>query len=53
MSKRSRGRQALATAIFCLIFSWNEYAFNLSLTSSDAQTMPPYIPFIIGEGRQN
>jgi multiple sugar transport system permease protein len=43
----------LATAIFCLIFSWNEYAFNLSLTSSDAQTMPPYIPFIIGEGRQN
>ena len=42
-----------ATAIFCLIFSWNEYAFNLLLTSSDAQTMPPYIPFIIGEGGQN
>ena len=42
-----------ATAIFCLIFSWNEYAFNLLLTSSDAQTMPPFIPFIIGEGGQN
>src|SRR6202167_4168897 len=42
-----------ATAIFCLIFSWNEYAFNLLLTSSDAQTMPPFIPFIIGEGGQD
>jgi multiple sugar transport system permease protein len=42
-----------ATSIFCLIFSWNEYAFNLLLTSSDAQTMPPFIPFIIGEGGQN
>jgi multiple sugar transport system permease protein len=42
-----------ATAIFCLIFSWNEYAFNLLLTSSDAQTMPPFIPFIIGDGGQN
>jgi multiple sugar transport system permease protein len=42
-----------ATAIFCLIFSWNEYAFALLLTSGDAQTMPPFIPFIIGEGGQN
>jgi len=42
-----------ATAIFCLIFSWNEYAFALLLTSSDAQTMPPFIPFIIGEGGQD
>lgn len=42
-----------ATAIFCLIFSWNEYAFALLLTSSKAQTMPPFIPFIIGEGGQN
>jgi multiple sugar transport system permease protein len=42
-----------ATAIFCLIFSWNEYAFDLLLTSSEAQTMPPFIPFIIGEGGQN
>jgi multiple sugar transport system permease protein len=42
-----------ATAIFCLIFSWNEYAFDLLLTNSEAQTMPPFIPFIIGEGGQN
>src|SRR5437660_10713803 len=42
-----------ATAIFCLIFSWNEYAFALLLTSGAAQTMPPFIPFIIGEGGQD
>jgi multiple sugar transport system permease protein len=42
-----------ATAIFCLIFSWNEYAFALLLTSGDAETMPPFIPFIIGEGGQD
>lgn len=39
-----------ATAIFCLIFSWNEYAFALLLTSGEAQTAPPFIPQIIGEG---
>ena len=39
-----------ATAIFCLIFAWNEYAFVLLLTSGTAQTAPPYIPLIIGEG---
>lgn len=39
-----------ATAIFCLIFSWNEYAFALLLTSGSAQTAPPFIPIIIGEG---
>jgi multiple sugar transport system permease protein len=37
-----------ATAIFCLIFAWNEYAFAVLLTSGEAQTMPPFIPFIIG-----
>jgi multiple sugar transport system permease protein len=42
-----------ATAIFCLIFSWNEYAFAVLLTSGEAQTMPPFIPFIIGEGGQD
>ena len=42
-----------ATAIFCLIFSWNEYAFDLLLSNAQAQTMPPFIPFIIGEGGQN
>jgi multiple sugar transport system permease protein len=42
-----------ATAIFCLIFAWNEYAFAVLLTSGSAQTMPPFIPFIIGEGGQD
>lgn len=39
-----------ATAIFCLIFAWNEYAFSVLLTSGSAQTAPPFIPTIIGEG---
>lgn len=39
-----------ATAIFCLIFSWNEYAFAILLTFREAQTLPPFIPTIIGEG---
>jgi len=39
-----------ATAIFCLIFSWNEYAFAVLLTFRQAQTLPPFIPTIIGEG---
>ena len=38
------------TSIFCLIFAWNEYAFALLLTSGNAQTAPPFIPTIIGEG---
>ena len=42
-----------ATAIFCLIFAWNEYAFAVLLTSGEAQTTPPFIPFIIGEGGQD
>lgn len=39
-----------STAIFCLIFSWNEYAFAVLLTSGTAQTAPPFIPTIIGIG---
>ncbi|NVD40665.1 carbohydrate ABC transporter permease [Ensifer sp. HO-A22] len=42
-----------ATAIFCLIFAWNEYAFAALLTSGQAQTAPPFIPTIIGEGGQD
>ena len=42
-----------ATAIFCLIFAWNEYAFAVLLTSGQAQTAPPFIPQIIGEGGQD
>lgn len=39
-----------STAIFCLIFAWNEYAFAVLLTSGQAQTAPPFIPTIIGIG---
>jgi multiple sugar transport system permease protein len=42
-----------ATAIFCIIFAWNEYAFAVLLTSGEAQTAPPFIPIIIGEGGQD
>ena len=40
-----------STAIFCLIFAWNEYAFAVLLTSGTAQTAPPFIPTIIGIGK--
>ncbi|MEM8792572.1 MAG: carbohydrate ABC transporter permease [Pseudomonadota bacterium] len=42
-----------ATAIFCLIFAWNEYAFAVLLTSGTAQTAPPFIPTIIGVAGQD
>jgi len=42
-----------STAIFCLIFAWNEYAFAVLLTSGHAQTAPPFIPTIIGVGGQD
>ncbi|MEO1329849.1 MAG: carbohydrate ABC transporter permease [Pseudomonadota bacterium] len=42
-----------ATAIFCLIFAWNEYAFAVLLTSGNAQTAPPFIPTIIGVAGQD
>ena len=42
-----------STAIFCLIFSWNEYAFAVLLTSGNAQTAPPFIPTIIGVAGQD
>lgn len=39
-----------ATAIFCLIFAWNEYAFALMLTSDTARTAPPSIATMLGRG---
>lgn len=39
-----------ATAVFCLIFAWNEYAFSLMLTSARARTAPPGIATIQGVG---
>lgn len=38
----------LATAAFCLLSAWNEYAFALTLTSTDAVTMPVRIHAIAG-----
>jgi multiple sugar transport system permease protein len=38
-----------ATAVFSLISAWNEYAFALTLTSTDAVTMPVRIHAIIGD----
>jgi multiple sugar transport system permease protein len=39
-----------ATTVFSFIFSWNEYAFALLLTSDNARTAPPSIPLILGTG---
>ena len=39
-----------ATAVFCFIIAWNEYAFALMMTSRNSQTAPPYIPSQIGSG---
>ncbi|MFN2201556.1 MAG: carbohydrate ABC transporter permease [Caldilineaceae bacterium] len=39
-----------ATAVFALIFAWNEYAFALMLTTERARTAPPSIPSILGRG---
>ena len=39
-----------ATTVFSFIFSWNEYAFALMLTSDRARTAPPSIPLILGAG---
>jgi multiple sugar transport system permease protein len=39
-----------ATAVFCFITAWNEYAFALIMTLRKAQTAPPYIPSQLGSG---
>jgi hypothetical protein len=39
-----------ATAVFCFITAWNEYAFALMMTNRKAQTAPPYIPSQLGSG---
>ena len=40
-----------ATAVFCFITAWNEYAFALIMTNRKAQTAPPFIPSQIGSGQ--
>ena len=39
-----------ATAVFCFIIAWNEYAFALIMTNRKAQTAPPFIPSQVGSG---
>jgi multiple sugar transport system permease protein len=39
-----------ATTVFAMIFSWNEYAFALLLTSENARTAPPAIATMLGRG---
>lgn len=38
----------VATALFCFIFSWNEFLFALILTRSRVQTLPVVIPGLVG-----
>jgi multiple sugar transport system permease protein len=40
----------IATFLFCLVFTWNDYLFALMLTFSNAATLPM---FIAGEGTQS
>jgi multiple sugar transport system permease protein len=37
-----------ATAVFCFIFAWNEYAFAFLLTRTKAQTVPAWLPYQVG-----
>jgi sorbitol/mannitol transport system permease protein len=40
-----------ATALICVIFSWNEFFFAVNLTAVQAQTIPVYlVGFITGQG---
>ena len=40
-----------ATALICVIFSWNEFFFAVNLTAVEAQTIPVFlVGFITGEG---
>lgn len=40
-----------ATALICIIFSWNEFFFAVNLTAVQAQTIPVFlVGFITGEG---
>jgi multiple sugar transport system permease protein len=37
-----------ATAVFCFIFAWNEYAFAFILSRRVAQTVPAWLPYQMG-----
>jgi len=37
-----------ATAVFCFIYAWNEYAFAFLLARKYAQTVPAWLPYQMG-----
>jgi len=37
-----------ATAVFCFIYAWNEYAFAFLLSRKYAQTVPAWLPYQMG-----
>ena len=37
-----------ATAVFCFIFAWNEYAFAFLLSRKVSQTVPAWLPYQMG-----
>lgn len=37
-----------ATAVFCFIFAWNEYAFAFILSRRVSQTVPAWLPYQLG-----
>ena len=50
MSARSQAMTGiLATAVFCLIAAWNEYAFAVTITTRNAKTMPVQIASVASE----
>lgn len=43
----------VASAVFCFITAWNEFAFALILTTEKARTAPPSIPMVLGSTGMN
>ena len=39
----------VATALLCIMYSWNEFLFALFLTSQNVKTLPKLVPFLVTE----
>lgn len=39
----------IATSLFCIMYSWNEFLFAVFLTSMRVRTVPKVVPFLITE----
>ena len=44
-----RGRGMAVTAVFCLISSWNEFGFAMTLNNYEAKTVPVYFAGLQGQ----